>query len=78
MTIRDYVEKRKTLIGRIQLLWAVVLISGSPGLGRLPFAIFIIVFALWMAVTAAIAPLMRLLTKCPAAVEWCFSLSFDG
>jgi hypothetical protein len=65
MTIREYVEKRRTLIGRVQLLWAVVMISGSPGLIKLPLIVFAIAFVLWMAVMVAIAPLMRLLTKCP-------------
>ena len=65
MTIREYVEKRRTLSSRIQLIWAVLVISGSIGLTRLPLIIFLIVFVFWMVVMIAIAPLMRLLTRCP-------------
>jgi hypothetical protein len=65
VTIREYVEKRRTLTSRIQLIWAVFLISGSIGLTRLPLIIFLMVFVFWIVVMLAIAPLMRVLTRCP-------------
>jgi hypothetical protein len=65
VTIREYVEKRGTLIGRLQLVWGVVVVSGSSGLVRLPLIILAIVFALWLVAMIVIAPLMRLLTRCP-------------
>jgi hypothetical protein len=65
MTIREYVEKRRTLIGRVQLVWAAVMTSGSVGLARLPWIILFMVFVFWLVVMIAIAPLMRVLTRCP-------------
>src|SRR5580698_2357396 len=35
LTIRDYVERRNKLIVRVQLLWAVVMVSGAAGITKL-------------------------------------------
>ena len=35
MTVREYVEKRKTLIGRVQLMWGVVMVSSSSAWTKL-------------------------------------------
>jgi hypothetical protein len=65
VTIREYVEKRKKLIGRVQLLWGVVMVAGAVGLARLPEIFRVVVFVLWMVVMTAIPPMMRLLCRCP-------------
>jgi hypothetical protein len=65
MTIREYVEKRKILIGRVQLMWGVVMVSSGAALTKLPLIILAMFFLIWLAVMIAIAPMMRLLLRCP-------------
>jgi hypothetical protein len=65
MTVREYVEKRKTLIGRVQLMWGVVMVSSSPALTKLPLVILAMFFLIWLAVMITIAPMMRLMLRCP-------------
>jgi hypothetical protein len=65
MTIREYIEKRKTLIGRVQLMWGVIMVSSGAALTKLPLIILAMFFLMWLAVMIAIAPMMRLLLRCP-------------
>ncbi len=65
MSIREYIEKRNKLIVRVQLLWGAVMISGAAGFARLRGTHLIEVFALWMVVMIAIAPMMRWFSRCP-------------
>jgi hypothetical protein len=64
MTVREYVEKRKTFIERVQLMWAVVMVSSSPAWTKLPLVILAMFFLIWLAVMIAIAPMMRLMLRC--------------